>query len=89
MKKKNLFISATLIATIGFSMFALPFTTTAQPQGNKAVPAPTPPKNRAVPAPTPSPVTVRKGKPKSTNFSWGASNPTGTNQRTRQPRRHR
>lgn len=39
----------------------------------------------AVPAPTPSPATVRKGGPKTTNFSWGA---TQTGQfRTKQPRR--
>lgn len=42
---------------------------------------------KAVPAPTPSPATVRKGNTKSTNFSWGASNPTETIQRTTQPRR--
>lgn len=40
---------------------------------------------KAVPAPTPSPATVRKGGPKTTNFSWGASQ-TGT-WRTKQPRR--
>lgn len=40
---------------------------------------------KAVPAPTPSPATVRKGGPKTTNFSWGA---TQTGQfRTKQPRR--
>lgn len=42
---------------------------------------------KAVPAPTPSPATVRKGGPKTTNFSWGESLQTGNNKRTTPPRR--
>ncbi len=66
MKKVNLTIIATVIATFVVSMFA--FQPTATEAGNNATPSATPRRIRGIPAPTPSPITRSKTKTATTNL---------------------